>query len=106
MSEAKRRAALWRAARQEQFLNVVSRDEAEARFRSHLKLEPLGVELVSLALALGRVLAGDVSANVDVPGFDRASIKGQRKKTGSFSSNQAQIFPDAAMGLVAGGFGQ
>ncbi|MEI6984592.1 MAG: molybdopterin biosynthesis protein [Rhodospirillaceae bacterium] len=76
MSEAKRRAALWRAARQEQFLNVVSRDEAEARFRSHLKLEPLGVELVSLALALGRVLAGDVSANVDVPGFDRASVDG------------------------------
>ena len=38
---------------QEQFLNVIDRDEAEARFRAALRLEPLGVEQVPLADALG-----------------------------------------------------
>ncbi len=68
--------ALRRAARQEQFLDVVSRDEAEARFRRHLRMEPLGEESVPLAAARGRVLARDVVAPLDVPGFDRASVDG------------------------------
>ncbi|HZS83588.1 MAG TPA: molybdopterin biosynthesis protein [Stellaceae bacterium] len=68
--------ALRRAARQEQFLEVVSRDEAEARFHRHLRLAPLGEETVPLAQSLGRVLARDVIAAVDVPGFDRASVDG------------------------------
>lgn len=69
-------AAVRQAARQEQFLDVVSRDEAEQRFRAHLKLEPIGEETVTLADARGRVLACDVLAPVDVPGFDRASVDG------------------------------
>jgi putative molybdopterin biosynthesis protein len=71
-----RRELLRRAARQEQFLDVVGRDEAEARFRRHLTLAPLGRERVPLARALGRVLAGDVVAGVDVPGFDRSAMDG------------------------------
>ena len=67
---------LRRASRQEQFLDVLSRDEAEARFRRHLTLAPLGVETVPLAQARGRVLAADVLAPVDVPGFDRAGVDG------------------------------
>jgi len=67
---------LRRAARQEQFLDVVSRDEAEARFRRHLRMQPLGEETVPLAAARGRVLARDVVAPLDVPGFDRASVDG------------------------------
>ncbi len=69
-------ARLRRAARQDQFLDVVSRDVAEARFRAHLTLEPLGEEAVGLESLLGRVLARDVLAPVDVPGFDRASVDG------------------------------
>ncbi|WP_281262043.1 molybdopterin biosynthesis protein [Azospirillum thermophilum] len=65
-----------RAARQEQFLEVVSREEAEARFRRHLDLAPRGEEVVPLSAALGRVLACDVVAGVDVPGFDRSSVDG------------------------------
>ncbi len=68
--------ALRRAARQQQFLEVVDRDEAEARFRRHLALAPLGRESVPLAQALGRVLAEDVVAGVDVPAFDRSSVDG------------------------------
>ncbi len=63
-------------AGQTQFLNVVSRDEATARFREHLRLAPLGEEPVSLGDALDRVLARDVVANIDVPGFDRANVDG------------------------------
>jgi putative molybdopterin biosynthesis protein len=61
---------------QTQFLNVVTRDEAAARFRKHLHLEPLGMEVVQLADALNRVLAADILADVDVPGFDRSNVDG------------------------------
>src|SRR5215467_15557085 len=61
---------------QTQFLDVVTRDEATARFRKHLKLAPLGRESVPLGQALGRVLAEDVVSTVDVPGFDRSNVDG------------------------------
>jgi putative molybdopterin biosynthesis protein len=69
-------AALQQLSRQEQFLEVASRDEATARFHRHLTLRPLGAETVSLAQALGRVLARAVVAEVDAPGFDRANVDG------------------------------
>ena len=68
--------ALRSLARQEQFLDVVDRDTATARFHRHLKLSPLGAETVPLSQALGRVLARAVIADVNVPGFDRASVNG------------------------------
>jgi putative molybdopterin biosynthesis protein len=68
--------ALRNLARQEQFLEVVDRDEATARFQQHLKMRPLGAETIPLSEALGRILAGAVIADVDVPGFDRSSVDG------------------------------
>ncbi|HEY1473663.1 MAG TPA: molybdopterin biosynthesis protein [Pseudolabrys sp.] len=64
------------AARQEQFLDVVSADEARARFERHLDLSPLAAESVPLADALTRVLAHDVMAAVDAPPFDRSNVDG------------------------------
>lgn len=64
------------AARQGQFLAVASRSEAEARFRAHLVLEPLGTEAVAIEQARGRILASDVAATVDVPCFDRSNVDG------------------------------
>jgi putative molybdopterin biosynthesis protein len=64
------------ASGQSQFLNVITRDAATARFREHLNLAPLGREVVPLHDALGRVLAEDVIASVDVPGFDRSNVDG------------------------------
>ena len=61
---------------QEQFLDVIDRDEAERRFRDVLTLDPLEVEEVALAEAFGRVLAVDVAAEVDVPSFDRSNYDG------------------------------
>ncbi|MAE64019.1 MAG: molybdopterin biosynthesis protein [Phycisphaeraceae bacterium] len=61
---------------QEQFLDVIDRDEAERRFLVALSLEPLGAERVALDAALGRVLARDVVSPVDVPSFDRSNYDG------------------------------
>src|SRR5664280_2384967 len=64
------------AARQEQFLDVVSAEEARARFERHLDLSPLAAETVALGDALARVLAHDVVAAVDTPPFDRSNVDG------------------------------
>ncbi len=61
---------------QEQFLQVLDRDEAERRFRAALDLTPRGIERVTLDQALGRVMATDVASPVDVPSFDRANVDG------------------------------
>jgi putative molybdopterin biosynthesis protein len=61
---------------QQQFLDVIDRDEAERRFRAALDLRPLGAEVVPRAAALGRVLAEDVVAPLDVPSFDRSNVDG------------------------------
>lgn len=64
------------AARQEQFLEVVSAEEARARFTAQLDLKPLAEERVPLADALTRILAHDVVAPIDAPAFDRSNVDG------------------------------
>jgi putative molybdopterin biosynthesis protein len=63
-------------AGQEQFLNVLDRDEAERRFHASVVLAPRGIDSVALEAALGRVLAVDILAPVDVPSFDRSNVDG------------------------------
>ena len=67
---------LRRAARQEQFLKVLSAEEATRRFHAAIDLTPLAAETVPLEAALGRVVAGAVAAAADAPPFDRASVDG------------------------------
>jgi putative molybdopterin biosynthesis protein len=62
--------------KQQQFLEVLDRDAAEARWHAVLRLEPLPAESVPLDAALGRILAEHVRAEVDVPGFDRSNMDG------------------------------
>jgi putative molybdopterin biosynthesis protein len=69
-------AAVRAAARQEQFLEVVSAEEARRRFESRLDLSPLPAERIALSAALGRALAHDLAAPIDVPPFDRANVDG------------------------------
>ena len=63
-------------ADQDQFLDVIDRDEAAARFRAAIALSPLGAERIPVTEALGRVLSDDVVARVDVPSFDRSNFDG------------------------------
>ncbi len=64
------------AARQEQFLEVVSPDEAKARFAGAANFTSLEAQTVALADALGRVLSHDVVALADAPPFDRSNVDG------------------------------
>ncbi|GEP12188.1 molybdopterin biosynthesis protein [Methylobacterium gnaphalii] len=64
------------ASSQEQFLKVMSRDDALAGFRAAVPHTLLPPETVSLDDALGRVLAHDVASPMDVPPFDRALVDG------------------------------
>lgn len=61
---------------QEQFLQVLSRDEAYARFLAALNPQPLGLETLPLHQALGRVLGERVLAQTDTPPFDRSGVDG------------------------------
>jgi putative molybdopterin biosynthesis protein len=63
-------------AAQEQFLSVLSREEAARRFQACLAMCPVGVERVSLGASLGRILAETLRSPIDVPPFDRSLVDG------------------------------
>ena len=61
---------------QRQFLDVVDEEVAHAAFREACAHLAPRIEQVPLDAALGRVLAEDVVARIDVPGFDRSNVDG------------------------------
>ncbi|WP_011581758.1 MULTISPECIES: molybdopterin biosynthesis protein [Chelativorans] len=61
---------------QEQFLTILSREEALARFEAAVFPWAIPTEERTLAGALGLALAGDVTAPIDVPPFDRSNVDG------------------------------
>ncbi len=64
------------ALEQEQFLKILSREDALARFEAALFPRPIPRETRKLADALGAALAEDVVAPIDVPPFDRSNVDG------------------------------
>ncbi|UWU75224.1 molybdopterin biosynthesis protein [Bradyrhizobium huanghuaihaiense] len=64
------------ALEQEQFLKILSREEALARFEAALFPRAIPSELRKLAAALGAALAEDITAPIDVPPFDRSNVDG------------------------------
>lgn len=66
------------------FRRLQSLEEANLALRNLWKME-IRSEDILLSESLGRVLAVDVSSNVDVPGFDRASMDG-------FAVNAENVF--------------
>src|SRR6266700_4205919 len=61
---------------QDQFLTILSREDALARFEAALFPRPVPGEQRLLADALGCALAEDVVAPIDVPPFDRSNVDG------------------------------
>lgn len=61
---------------QEQFLTILSREDALARFEAALFPRAIPAEDRALAAALGCALAEDVVAPIDVPPFDRSNVDG------------------------------
>jgi putative molybdopterin biosynthesis protein len=61
---------------QDQFLTILSREEALVRFEAALFPRPIAEEDRPLADALGLALADNVVAPIDVPPFDRSNVDG------------------------------
>jgi molybdopterin biosynthesis enzyme len=61
---------------QDQFLSILSREDALARFEAALFPRAVLREARPLADALGHVLAEDIVAPIDVPPFDRSNVDG------------------------------
>ena len=57
-------------------LQVITRAQAAACVREQMKPVVPRTETVDLHRAAGRVLAEDVTARLDVPGFDRTTVDG------------------------------
>src|SRR3954465_6660184 len=64
------------ALEQDQFLKILSREEALARFEGALFPRALLSEMRKLGAALGASLAEDITAPIDVPPFDRSNVDG------------------------------
>ena len=65
-----------KAADQQQFLTILSREDALARFEAALFPRSNAIVEVPIGEALGLALAADVTAAVDVPPFDRSNVDG------------------------------
>jgi putative molybdopterin biosynthesis protein len=74
------------ALEQEQFLQVLSRDEAVSAFCRALEPRPLGIEAVCLDQLRGRALARSVAAPVDIPPFDRSVVDGFAVQAGDVAT--------------------
>ena len=61
---------------QDQFLTILSREEALARFQAALFPRPIPSVKRLLAEALGLALSVDIAAPIDVPPFDRSNVDG------------------------------
>jgi putative molybdopterin biosynthesis protein len=61
---------------QDQFLTILSREDALARFEAALFPRPVPGEPRRLSDALGWALAEDIVAPIDVPPFDRSNVDG------------------------------
>ncbi len=80
---------------QDQFLTILSREEALARFEAALFPRALAGEPRRLADALGCTLALDVVAPIDVPPFDRSNVDGFAVRSADLASateaNQVRV---------------
>ncbi|WP_156795454.1 molybdopterin biosynthesis protein [Bradyrhizobium icense] len=71
---------------QDQFLTILSREDALARFEAALLPRAVPSEQRPLADALGCALAEDVVAPIDVPPFDRSNVDGFAVRSADLAS--------------------
>ncbi|NOJ38091.1 molybdopterin biosynthesis protein [Bradyrhizobium australiense] len=71
---------------QDQFLTILSREDALARFEAALFPRAVPGEQRPLADALGCALAEDVTAPIDVPPFDRSNVDGFAVRSADLAS--------------------
>src|SRR6202051_5049560 len=71
---------------QEQFLTILSREDALARFEAALFPRAIPTEQRPLSDALGCALAQDIVAPIDVPPFDRSNVDGFAVRSADLAS--------------------
>src|SRR6266436_4004039 len=71
---------------QDQFLNILSREEALKRFEAALFPRATPTEQRPLSDALGCALAQDIVAPIDVPPFDRSNVDGFAARSADLAS--------------------
>jgi putative molybdopterin biosynthesis protein len=71
---------------QDQFLTILSREDALLRFEAALFPRAVPSERRRLADALGSALAEDVAAPIDVPPFDRSNVDGFAVRSADLSA--------------------
>jgi molybdenum cofactor synthesis domain-containing protein len=71
---------------QDQFLSILSREDALARFEAELFPRSIASEWRPLADALGQALAADVVSPIDVPPFDRSNVDGFAVRSADLAS--------------------
>ncbi len=71
---------------QDQFLTILSREDALARFEAALFPRDVPSEQRPLADALGCALAQDIVAPIDVPPFDRSNVDGFAARSADLAS--------------------
>src|SRR3954447_11775790 len=74
------------AVEQDQFLTILSREDALARFEAALFPRAVPSETRPLSGALGHALADDIAAPIDVPPFDRSNVDGFAVRSADLSS--------------------
>lgn len=77
-------------------------DVARHRFHREARIRALPAETVPIAEALGRVLAADIVAPIDVPSFDRSAVDGYALK----AADTHGASPPNAVVLTVIGFGE
>jgi len=71
---------------QDQFLNILSREEALKRFEAALFPRAIPTEQRPLSDVLGCVLTQDIAAPIDVPPFDRSNVDGFAVRSADLAS--------------------
>jgi molybdenum cofactor synthesis domain-containing protein len=71
---------------QDQFLTILSREDALARFEAELFPRSIASKRQTLAEALGQALVDDVVSPIDVPPFDRSNVDGFAVRSADLAS--------------------
>jgi molybdopterin molybdotransferase len=78
---------------------VIARDEAWERIAAHAA--PLETVAMPLRDAVGRVVASDVTASIDIPGFDRSAMDGYAVRSAD-TPGELELVGEVAAGAAAG----
>jgi len=73
------------------FKDLVSSEEAVKKLNEKCRIQPVGMETISIITSDGRVIAEDIVSKLDVPTFDRATMDGYAvKASDTFEAKEDQ----------------